>query len=195
MTTPRVVTVWPASGEVAPVPWISAIVRVWGPGGGGTQASPHCSGVGGLLSVKSALLLAVLVCAASRVTEVAPVVAGAAAVPAKSFADPHPTKSTTCGSCEQLLAQAARAVAVLTSATLPPLPPMGITPSMSAGTSTVPPVPEASPTTRDAPAGSTPVRSVFCQVPVPVVELYCTDQPSSVTAVALTLASSMKSRR
>ena len=30
---------------------------------------------------------------------VAAVVAGAAAVPAKSFADPHPTKSTTCGSC------------------------------------------------------------------------------------------------
>ena len=84
---------------------------------------------------------------------------------------------------------------MLTSATLPPVPPMGITPSMSAGTSTVPPVPEASPTTRDAPAGSTPVRSVFCHVPVPVVELYCTDHPSSVTAMALTLASSMKSRR
>ncbi len=25
MTTPRVVTVWPSSGEVAPVPWTSAI--------------------------------------------------------------------------------------------------------------------------------------------------------------------------
>ena len=66
VTTPSVVTVCPASGDVAPVPWISAIVAVVGVGSAGSL--PATPGVG-VAAVKSAALFAVLVSVALRVTD------------------------------------------------------------------------------------------------------------------------------
>ena len=63
VTTPSVMTVAPASGDVAPVPWISAIVAAVGVTG---PVLPTTPGVG-VAAVKSAALSAVLASVAFRV--------------------------------------------------------------------------------------------------------------------------------
>ena len=107
VTTPSVVTVWPSSGEVSPVPWISAI-GVISPGAmgcstgsfgsgsvgaGSTGAWPEPLGVG-VATVKSAALLSVSMPRVMRWIEVALVVPSAE-VPSAREAPPQPTRSTS----------------------------------------------------------------------------------------------------
>ncbi len=68
VTTPLVVATLPASGLVAPVPWISAIVAVTFSGGGGGTL-PAFSGVRAP-TVKSVALLSVSVPVALRAADV-----------------------------------------------------------------------------------------------------------------------------
>ena len=86
MTTPVVVTVEPASGDAAPVPWISAMVLLPASGGiGGSGATPEPAGLGAP-ALKSAPLFAVLAWVALRDTEVVLDGAGVGTPPAESLA-------------------------------------------------------------------------------------------------------------
>ncbi|MGB9104205.1 MAG: hypothetical protein WCC59_05580, partial [Terriglobales bacterium] len=61
---------------------------------------------------------------------------------------------------------------------------MAMVPIVSAvGNGVVPPAPAASWIRKYPPAGTVPVRFVFCQV-VPALEAYCTDQPVTDTGAA-----------
>src|SRR4051812_25959957 len=129
---PLVVTVLFTSGEVAPGPWISAMVLSLGGGVTVVQAVPQATGLGAP-AVKSAALLAVLSWVALRETELVLLGAGVGPVPAKSLAVvPKPTKSTTAALPSQSAPQLS-AVVEVTSATLPAGAPLAGGPGAAGG--------------------------------------------------------------
>ena len=189
------VTDRPASGDVSPVPWISAIVTGSAGSGPGPGSVPLAVGVGAP-TAKSAALSAVLAWS-TRATEVALPVPGAGPDPANELAlDPQPTRSTTSSASAHAAAEHVSRSVERTSATFAPDPDMATVPvtsgSGSAGSDVF--APTACPTRNDPPAGISPARSVCAPFAhVPVAEAYCTDQPSSETGSSVGLNSSTKS--
>src|SRR6478609_5080397 len=135
---PSVVTVAPARGEVAPAPWICAIVAAVGVTG---PVPPTTPGVG-LAAAKSAALSAVLADVALRVTAWVFEAPTAGPLPANPVAvEPYPTKSTTWSSAGQADPVQDSAVEELTSATLPAVPLRASVPVTAPVTGVVPPAP------------------------------------------------------
>ena len=83
-----------------------------------------------------------------------------------------------------------RAVASVTTATLPPETARLLAPVASGAGSEAPTdPPDASCTRKDRPGGIDPLRAVSCQL-VPAADAYCTVQPSTVTDAEPALKSS-----
>jgi hypothetical protein len=111
-----------------------------------------------------------------------------------ALAEPYPTKSTTPVCPTGLETPLAIVVSVLSSATLPLLADIGMTPVTSGAGSAgrLVFVPSACLTRRYPPGAITPASVVFCHV-LPVLDAYCSDQPETSMDAALTLCSSTKS--
>src|SRR5690606_4895827 len=123
VTTPRVVTVWPTNGLVAPVPWISAIGTTSPGSGPGPPPCPLFWGVTVLESVKS-LLLSSVSANPVRLIEAGTVLPDGAGPTAVSnvFEVPYPTRSTTFAALAASPAGSVTAVVELTSAIVPVVP-------------------------------------------------------------------------
>ena len=195
MTTPVVVTVWPATADAGVVllvtVWICAIVLTVGVEFGWVL------GVG-TTGAKSSKLLIVFACVALRAMEV--VLLGAAAgAPVPALPLPYATRSMTLSSSLHVLEQPPRATLELTRATLPAVALRSIEPVTSGAGSGVPTLPPEAPEIRNVPpAGIAGVSAGIGVRPVqvaPVADLYWIDHPLTSTGAPLTLNSSTKSLR